>query len=122
MDAHSNRVQSGHRTIIYQSVRPMSPIYINIYRDTIHRTDGQTHIISVGQVEPIMRQGNISLSNIFSNRLHQRKKRTKKKKLVTLEAGTCGRLVLQWWPSAKAAEYKQYKTNRWHIQDNTLRS
>ena len=62
MDAHSNRVQSGHRTNIYPSVRPMSPIYINIYRDTIHRTDGRKYNISIGQVESIERLGIKSLN------------------------------------------------------------
>lgn len=69
----------------------MSPIYINIYRDTIHRTDGQTHIISVGQVEPIMRQGNISLSNIFLSRLYQRKKEPKKE--IGYTGGGCLRQI-----------------------------
>lgn len=52
-DAHSNKVRSEHRTNIYQSVRPMSPIYINIYRHTIHRTDGRKYHISIGQMESI---------------------------------------------------------------------
>ena len=62
MDAHSNRVQSGHRTIIYQSVRPIKIPSLKRREYKIHRTDGRKYNISIGQVGSIERLGIKSLN------------------------------------------------------------
>ena len=47
----------------------MGPIYINIYRDTIHRTDGRKYNISIGQ----------TMSEAADFRLSKEKKEPKKR-------------------------------------------